>query len=108
MAGLTDIALDQDGAPVSTGVAGLDDLLAGGYPSNRVHLVEGKPGSGKTTLGPQFLLEGLSKGEHGLYITLRRASASSARLLRRMAGPSTAYRSSSSCRPSSASTRSSS
>src|SRR3954467_873297 len=65
----TEIALDQDGAPVSTGVAGLDDLLAGGYPSNRVHLIEGKPGSGKTTLGLQFLLEGLSRGESGLYIT---------------------------------------
>jgi circadian clock protein KaiC len=68
MAGLT--ALDGDGAPVATGVAGLDDLLAGGYPSNRVHLIEGKPGSGKTTLGLQFLLEGLSRGESGLYITL--------------------------------------
>ena len=48
----------------------LDDILAGGYASNRAHLVEGRPGSGKTTLGLQFLLDGLRQGERCLYITL--------------------------------------
>jgi circadian clock protein KaiC len=44
--------------------------LCGGYAANRLHLVEGEPGSGKTTLGLQFLLEGKKKGETCLYITL--------------------------------------
>jgi circadian clock protein KaiC len=53
-----------------TGVAGLDYLLRGGLPSHRIHLVEGYPGSGKTTLGLQFLLEGVKHGESCMYITL--------------------------------------
>jgi circadian clock protein KaiC len=57
-------------APVPTGVPGLDDVLAGGYAANRVHLVEGQPGSGKTTLALQFLLDGIRRGEPGLYVTL--------------------------------------
>src|SRR3954466_11579017 len=60
----------NDASPVATGVPGLDRLLVGGYPSNRVHLIEGQPGSGKTTLALQFLLEGARAGESGLYITL--------------------------------------
>lgn len=59
-----------DGSPVSTGVPGLDDILSGGYAANRAHLIEGRPGCGKTTLGLQFLLEGLRQGQPGLYITL--------------------------------------
>ncbi|MDB5570093.1 MAG: circadian clock protein KaiC [Hyphomicrobiales bacterium] len=59
-----------DAQPIRTGVPGLDEILAGGYPSNRVHLIEGKPGCGKTTLGLQFLLRGVEQGEAGLYITL--------------------------------------
>ena len=55
---------------VSTGIAGLDDILCGGLTSHRVYLVEGSPGTGKTTLGLQFLLEGIAKGEPCLYITL--------------------------------------
>lgn len=55
---------------VSTGISGLDQILAGGLPSNRVYLVEGDPGSGKTTIGLQFLLEGLARGEKVLYVTL--------------------------------------
>jgi circadian clock protein KaiC len=53
-----------------TGIAGLDDVLGGGLTAHRVYLVEGSPGTGKTTLGLQFLLDGLKKGESGLYITL--------------------------------------
>jgi circadian clock protein KaiC len=55
---------------VSTGIDGLDYILKGGLPQNRLYLVEGNPGTGKTTMGLQFLLEGERKGEKGLYITL--------------------------------------
>ena len=54
----------------STGNVGLDAILRGGLPSNRLYLLEGAPGSGKTTLALQFLLEGAAAGESGLYITL--------------------------------------
>jgi circadian clock protein KaiC len=53
-----------------TGIAGLDSILAGGFPRNRMYLVQGDPGVGKTTLGLKFLLEGLQQGEPGLYVTL--------------------------------------
>lgn len=53
-----------------TGVDGLDYILDGGLPSNRLYLIEGDPGVGKTTLAMQFLLEGVRNGETGLYITL--------------------------------------
>jgi circadian clock protein KaiC len=53
-----------------TGIVGLDYILKGGLPKDRLHLVEGSPGTGKTTLGLQFLLEGARRGEKGLYITL--------------------------------------
>lgn len=55
---------------VSSGVPGLDSVLCGGFPRNRLTLVEGDPGAGKTTLALQFLLEGVRLGEKGLYITL--------------------------------------
>ena len=53
-----------------TGIPGLDSVLRGGLPSNRLFLVEGDPGTGKTTLGLQFLLEGRRIGETTLYVTL--------------------------------------
>lgn len=55
---------------VATGIAGLDDVLGGGLPARRFHLVQGNPGVGKTTVGLQFLLEGLRRGERGLYVAL--------------------------------------
>lgn len=55
---------------VSTGCAGLDEVLAGGLTPDRLYLLEGVPGSGKTTLSLQFLLAAVAKGEPALYITL--------------------------------------
>lgn len=54
----------------STGIAGLDHVLGGGLTPERVYLVEGELGSGKTTTGLQFLLEGARQGESVVYITL--------------------------------------
>ena len=53
-----------------TGISGLDQLLAGGLPTRRMHLIEGVPGTGKTTLALQFLLAARSRGERTLYVTL--------------------------------------
>ena len=55
---------------VATGVEGLDDILRGGLTANRLYLVEGNPGSGKTTLALQFLLQGVRRGERCLFVTL--------------------------------------
>src|ERR1700733_10398628 len=55
---------------ISTGSHGLDDILGGGFDADRVYLVEGRPGTGKTTLALQFLLEGVRRGEPCLYFTL--------------------------------------
>ena len=57
-------------ARVATGVPGLDAILGGGLTRDRIYLIEGTPGSGKTTLALQFLLKGRELGESGLYITL--------------------------------------
>ena len=54
----------------ATGIEGLDYILLGGFPRNHVYLLQGDPGVGKTTLGLQFLLEGVRHGEKALYITL--------------------------------------
>src|SRR4051812_5177093 len=56
----------NDEAPaalVATGIPGLDDVLGGGFTPNRVYLIEGNPGSGKTTLAVRWLLEGERLGE---------------------------------------------
>ena len=55
---------------LSTGISGLDEVLHGGLQRNRVFLVEGTPGAGKTTLALQFLLRGIAAGQGGLYVTL--------------------------------------
>lgn len=55
---------------ISSGVAGLDVILDGGLDENRLYLYEGRPGTGKTTIALQFLLEGVRAGEKVIYITL--------------------------------------
>ena len=55
---------------LSTGIAGLDTVLGGGLAANRIYLIEGEPGTGKTTTGLQFLREGVAHGETVVYITL--------------------------------------
>lgn len=55
---------------VSTGIDGLDDILLGGFPSGYFYLLEGVPGTGKTTLALQFLLHGVRNNEKALYVTL--------------------------------------
>ncbi|GGD84380.1 circadian clock protein KaiC [Tsuneonella deserti] len=62
-------------ALIPTGVPGLDPILDGGYAENRVHLVEGQPGSGKTSMALQFLMDGARQGELGLYVTLSETKA---------------------------------
>ena len=52
------------------GIQGLDQVLGGGLPRDHLYLIDGHPGTGKTTLALQFLLEGSAAGEQGLYVTL--------------------------------------
>lgn len=61
---------DGLGTRLQTGITGLDDILHGGFPPGHLYLIEGDPGTGKTTLALQFLLEGIRKGERVLYVTL--------------------------------------
>lgn len=66
-------ALDTDiglAGRAATGIVGLDEILRGGFTRNRLFLIEGVPGSGKTTLALQFLLDGVAQGEKVLYVTL--------------------------------------
>ncbi|MDP9038517.1 MAG: AAA family ATPase [Acidobacteriota bacterium] len=55
---------------LSTGIPGLDTILRGGLPQGRMYLVEGDPGTGKTTLALQFMLSNIGRGANGLYVTL--------------------------------------
>jgi circadian clock protein KaiC len=65
-------AASHRGSPhrLNTGISGLDDILHGGLPAGHLYLIEGDPGTGKTTLALQFLLEGVRLGERVLYVTL--------------------------------------
>ena len=54
----------------ATGITGLDDILSGGFMRGSLFLIEGNPGTGKTTLALQYLMEGARKGESCLYVTL--------------------------------------
>ena len=72
---MTDIASPPSHHPPAitldvTGVAGLDEILGGGLPARHLYLLDGSPGTGKTTLALQFLLAGVARGARGLYVTL--------------------------------------
>lgn len=68
---MSDISIPAGGGgAVASGSPALDRILDGGYAFNRVHLLEGEPGTGKTTLGLQFLLAGVAAGDRCMYITL--------------------------------------
>lgn len=58
---------------VSTGVPGLDEILGGGLPAGRVILILGGPGTGKTILATQFIVDGLNRGEGGVFVSLDEA-----------------------------------
>jgi circadian clock protein KaiC len=61
---------DAPRGSASTGISGLDDIMAGGFTNRRLFLVEGVPGSGKTTLALQYAMDGARRGEPVLYVTL--------------------------------------
>jgi len=67
---LTPPITDANPSVAATGIAGLDDILGGGFVPNRLYLIEGVSGSGKTTLALQYLLEGARNGERVLHVTL--------------------------------------
>jgi circadian clock protein KaiC len=60
---------------IPTGIGGLDAILGGGLPGPRLYLAQGAPGTGKTTMGLQFLLTGLAAGETVVYVTLSQSRA---------------------------------
>lgn len=66
----SDALADDRDARARTGVVGLDKILNGGLPRNHLYVVDGDPGTGKTTLALQFLLEGVRNEEQGLYVSL--------------------------------------
>jgi circadian clock protein KaiC len=67
----------DESSRITSGIPGLDDILNGGLPRNTLLLIEGRPGSGKTTIAMQFLLQGVKEGETCLLVT----NAESARQL---------------------------
>jgi len=67
---LSDSPLPRIQKPIPTAISGLDEILRGGLTPNRLYLIEGVPGSGKTTLALQILLAGITRGERVLYVTL--------------------------------------
>ena len=75
-----EIGTHNDGKAASrelygTGIAGLDDIVGGGLARNHAYLIEGDPGTGKTTMAMQFLMEGTRQGQKGLYVTLSESKA---------------------------------
>jgi circadian clock protein KaiC len=79
---LQDLTINTNNERASSGITGLDDILGGaGFPRNQMYLIEGNPGAGKTTIGLQFLLEGVRLGEKVAYVVL----AESEKALRRLA-----------------------
>jgi circadian clock protein KaiC len=71
----TDPSIESRDPRCSSGIKGIDEILGGGLPLSCFYLIQGDPGSGKTTLALQFLMEGLSRGERVFYITLSETKA---------------------------------
>ena len=69
------MSVSDANSKTATGVKGLDAILAGGLPRGEIHLVQGSAGTGKTTLGLQFLLEAAAAGEKALFITFAQTEA---------------------------------
>jgi len=67
---MSDASRSRSAGRLSTGLTGLDEVTRGGLPRNCIYLIHGNPGSGKTTMAMQFLVEGVRQGEAGLYVTL--------------------------------------
>jgi circadian clock protein KaiC len=65
----------SDPSRVKFGISGLDEILDGGLSPRHLYLVDGDPGTGKTTVGLQFLMEGRNQGERGMYVTLSETEA---------------------------------
>ena len=70
MAGARGISDSQAERVRSSGIEGLDSILRGGFPRAGVHLVQGGPGTGKTTLALQYLIAGVAAEEPGVYVTV--------------------------------------
>ena len=60
---------------VSSGIEGLDEILRGGLPASNLYILQGAPGSGKTTAALQFLRAGVAKGERCIYVSLSQTEA---------------------------------
>jgi len=67
---MTTTTLDHAPQLAATGIPGFDDIIGGGLTPNRLYLIEGDPGAGKTTLALQFMLEGVRNKEPVVYVTL--------------------------------------
>lgn len=67
---MTDAPAQDSSTLLRTGIQGLDEVLCGGLVPNRLYLIEGNPGAGKTTLALQFLLAGARLGEQCLFVAL--------------------------------------
>lgn len=65
----------RNNKPITTGVAGLDDILRGGLPPSNLYMLQGAPGAGKTTAALQFLLAGVEAGERCIYVSLSQSAA---------------------------------
>src|SRR5215467_12067797 len=72
---MNDQKLAESPGIIATGIEGLDHVLRGGLIADRLYLVEGHPGSGKTTLALQFLFAGRERGERCLFVTLSETEA---------------------------------
>ena len=71
---------------LKTGIPGFDEIINGGLLSDRLYLLDGSPGAGKTTFALQYLLEGVRLGERCLYVTLSETKRNSPRVQDPMAG----------------------